>query len=240
MAAKEYVLIVDVETTVENKVFDFSAVVVDRQGNIHAQCAVILHDFIGQDLFYIPNEAGHWSKQHSITKRINYDAMLSSGQRMVASVTAVNRWLEKACGKYNPTITAYNIAFDKEKCASSGIDLTMFQNSFCLWHLACTMYAKSKAYRAFVLENHYFGNRTGHGNMTYKTNAEVMAHFINGQFSEEPHTALEDIIGYELPIFRAIAAKKGWKKKIIVAYNWREFQLKNAFTAACPVVELPL
>lgn len=240
MAAKEFWLIVDVETTVDNKVFDFAAVVVDRKGVIHAQCAVIVHEFINHQLFYIPNEAGHWSKDWSIQKRKNYDMMLADGRRMVASVTAINRWLEKACGKYNPTLTAYNSAFDKEKCAGSGIDLTMFKNSFCLWHLACTIYAKSKAYRAFVLENHYFGNRTGYGNMTYKTNAEVMSHFIKGEFTEEPHTALEDIIGYELPIFQAIAAKKDWKKKIIVAYNWREFQLKNAFTACKPVQELPL
>lgn len=240
MAQKEFFLIVDVETTIENKVFDFAAVVVDRKGEIHAQCAVIVHEFIEQNLFYIPNEAGHWSKQYSVQKRANYDAMLVDGRRMVASVNAINKWIAKAIGKYNPTWTAYNKAFDAEKCASSGIDLTGFKNSFCLWHLSCTMYAKTKAYRAFVLENHYFGNRTGYGNMTYKTNAEVMSHFIKNEFSEEPHTALEDIIGYELPIFQAIAAKKDWKKKIIVAYNWREFQLKNAFCAAKPVAELPL
>ena len=240
MAAKEFWLIVDVETTIDNKVFDFGAVIVDRKGVIHAQCAVIVHEFIGHDLFYIPNEAGHWSKQWSITKRANYDKMLVSGSRMVASVAAINRWLEKACGKFNPTLTAYNSAFDKEKCAGSGIDLTIFKNTFCLWHLACTMYAKTKAYRAFVLENHYFGSRTSFGNMSYKTNAEVMAHFIKGEFSEEPHTALEDILFYELPIFQAIAAKKDFKKKIVIAYNWREFQLKNAFMAAKPVTDLPL
>ncbi len=240
MAAKEFWLIVDVETTIESKVFDFAAVIVDRKGVIHAQCAVIVHEFMEQSLFYIPNESGHWSKDWSIQKRKNYDTMLSDGRRMVASVTAINRWLEKACGKFNPTLTAYNSAFDKEKCAGSGIDLTMFKNTFCLWHLSCTMYAKTKAYRQFVLENHYFGSRTNYGNMTYKTNAEVMAHFIKGEFTEEPHTALEDIIGYELPIFQAIAAKKDWKKKIIVAYNWREFQLKNSFMACKPVKELPL
>ena len=240
MAKKEFWLIVDVETTIENKVFDFSAVIVDRKGEIHAQCAIIVHEFIAQNLFYIPNELGHWSKMWSLQKRKNYDKMIEDGSRMIASNHAINRWLEKAKGKFDPTLTAYNSAFDKEKCAGSGIDLTIFKNSFCLWHLACTMYAKSKAYRAFVLENHYFGSRTGLGNMTYKTNAEVMAHFIKGEFTEEPHTALEDIIGYELPIFQAIAAKKDWKKKIIVAYNWREFQLKNSFFAAKPILDVPL
>ena len=109
-----------------------------------------------------------------------------------------------------------------------------------MWHLACTMFAKTKAYRQFVLDNHYFGSRTDFGNMSYKTNAEVMAHFILNNFTEEPHTALEDIIGYELPIFKAIVSKKDWKKKIIVAYNWREFQLKNNFVACKPVKEIPL
>ena len=158
MAKKEFWLIVDVETTIESKVFDFAAVVVDRKGEIHAQCAVIVYEFMEQSLFYIPNEDGHWSKAWTIQKRKNYDQMLASGQRMVASTTAINRWLEKANGKFNPTLTAYNSAFDKEKCAGSGIDLTIFKNTFCLWHLACTMYAKTKAYRQFVLDNHYFGS----------------------------------------------------------------------------------
>ena len=52
MAKKQYFLIVDTETTITDKVFDFGAIVCDRNGNIVQQCAVILRDNIGDELFY--------------------------------------------------------------------------------------------------------------------------------------------------------------------------------------------
>jgi aryl-alcohol dehydrogenase-like predicted oxidoreductase len=61
-------------------------------------------------------------------------------------------------------------------------------------------------------DNHYFNNRTDKGNMGYKTNAEVMAHYVIGNYSEEPHTALEDAQYYELPILVSILKKKNWTR----------------------------
>lgn len=231
MAKKQFFLIVDTETTAKDTVYDFGAVVVDRQGNIHASCAVVVAESKDLDLFFDPKAKGIWSRQYAIDKKVKYAAMLESGSRMIASSNAVNRWLEKVTAKYAPTLTAYNLAFDRAKCANTQIDLSIFPQSFCLWHLSCAVYAKSKNYRAFVLANHYFGNRTEFGNMTYKTNAEVMAHFVTGQFSEEPHTALEDAQFYELPILVSLLKKKGWKEKIGSAYNWKDYQLKDNFTA---------
>ena len=231
MAKKSYFLILDSETTISDRVFDLGAIVCDRNGNIVAQCAIIVSDFMGDELFYDAKDNGFWGKKAAIERKIKYDEMVKSGARMVASANAVNRWLEKVAAKYNPTLTAYNLAFDRNKCANTGIDLTMFSNSFCLWHLSCAVYAKSKGYRQFVLNNHYFGNRTQYGNMTYKTNAEVMAHYVTGQYSEEPHTALEDAQYYELPILVSILKKKGWKDKIGMAYNWKDYQLKDNFKA---------
>lgn len=231
MAKKEYFLIVDTETTAKDTVFDFGALVCDRKGNIVAKCAIIVKEELDKELFFDPKATGIWSKQYANSKKAKYLEMINSGSRMVASVAAINRWLEKVAAKYNPTITAYNFAFDREKCANTGIDLTMFNSSFCLWHLACKTYAKTKAYRGFILENHYFGNRTAKGNMSYKTNAEVMAHFVSGQYSEEPHTAIEDAQFYELPILISIVNKKGWKKNIGFAYNWKDYQLKDNYKA---------
>jgi hypothetical protein len=231
MAKKQYFLIVDTETTITDKVFDFGAIVCDRNGNIVQQCAVILRDNIGDDLFYDKNASGIWSKEYASQKKAKYNEMLNSGTRMAASANAVNRWLEKVNAKYNPTLTAYNIAFDRSKCANSNIDLSIFSDSFCLWHLACSVYAKTKAYKQFILNNHYFNNRTDKGNMGYKTNAEVMAHFIIGQFTEEPHTALEDAQYYELPILVSILKKKNWKEKLGYAYNWKDYQIKDNFSA---------
>ena len=232
MAKKQFFLIVDTETTVNDTVYDFGAIIVDRQGKIFASCAVIVAESADMELFYDPTSKNHlWSKQYAAEKKAGYSAMLSSGTRMLASSNAVNRWLEKANAKYQPTLTAYNLAFDRSKCSRTNIDLSIFAQSFCLWHLACEVFAKSKDFKNFVLENHYFGNRTELGNMTYKTNAEVMAHHVTGVYSDEPHTALEDAQFYELPILTAILKKSNWKEKIGVAYSWRDYQLKDSFSA---------
>lgn len=231
MAKKKFYLIADTETTNDDQVYDFGAIVVDAKGTIHASCAVIVAENAGKSLFVDPTAKGLWSKAYAVEKKAKYAAMLDSGSRMLASSNAVNRWLEKANAKFSPTLTAYNVAFDRSKCANTNIDLSIFADSFCLWHLATEIFASSKNYRAFVLANHFFGNRTEHGNMTYKTNAEVMAHFLTGEEKAEPHTALEDAQFFELPILMACIKKKDWRKKIGVAYNWRKFQLRDNFTA---------
>ena len=231
MAKKQYFMVIDTETTADDKVYDFAAVICDRNGNIVKSVAVIVGESADKELFYDANAKGIWSKQYAAEKKNKYNEMLISGSRMLASVNAINRWLEKARGEFDPIITAYNVAFDRSKCANTGIDLSIFSQSFCLWHLACAVYAKTKAYRAFILENHYFNNRTDKGNMGYKTNAEVMAHFVTGQYSEEPHTALEDAQYYEIPILVSILKKKNWKDKLGYAYNWKDYQIKDNFSA---------
>ena len=231
MAKKQYFIIIDTETTNDNQVFDFGAVVVDRQGNIVNSCAIIVKDNIGKELFQDPTGKSIWSKDYAAQKKNNYMDMLEKGNRMMASVNAINRWLEKVNAKYEPIMTAYNVAFDQTKCANTGIDLTIFKSSFCLWHLACQLFAGKKDYRNFIAENHYFGNVTEKGNMTYKTNAEVMAHYITGRKNDEPHTAIEDAQFFELPILMACIKNRKWKDFIGMAYNWRDYQVKDNFQA---------
>jgi len=231
MAKKEFFAIVDTETTINDHVFDFAIVICDRQGVIHAKMAVLVQDFIGEDLFY-DNNNGAWSKQIAVKKRAEYEKMIFDGRRIVASANAINRWIDKAIAKYNPTLTAYNVAFDSDKCAKSGIDLTGFKSRFCLWHTAVEVFGTTKAFKSFALDNHYFGNRTKNANMVIKTNAEVMAHYVTGENIAEPHTALEDAQFFELPILAAIVKKKGWKNKTNKPFNWQAFVVKNHFKAA--------
>ena len=229
MAKKQYFLVIDTETSITDKVVDFGAVVCDRHGNIHAQCAVMIQSVFGVDsLFYDKNAPGIWSAANISKRMDNYNSMLESGSRMLASVNAVNRWLEKAAGKYDPELTAYNLAFDNSKCANTGIDLNMFSRRFCLWAAAVGNICQSKAYCKFVLENHLFNARTQHGNMTYSTTAEAVTGFLSGNMTDEPHTSIEDIIGYELPTLVHILKKRDWRAKMI-AYNWKSFQVKDHF-----------
>jgi hypothetical protein len=230
MAKKQYFLIVDTETTVNNTVADFGAVVCDRQGNVVKTCGILVRDhFDAMDLFYTP-EAGFWGKQGAVKRREHYVELLNNGTRTMGSVGAINRWLEKVNALYSPELTAYNLPFDVDKCRNTGIDLNMFSSRFCLWAASVGNICKTKKFKQFALENHAFNNVTPHGNMTLKTNAEIVAGFISGVFTEEPHTALEDAIDFELPILANIIKKRDWKEKI-EAYSWRDFQVKDNFSA---------
>lgn len=157
--------------------------------------------------------------------------MLNAGSRMLASVTAINRWLEKAAAKYSPELFAYNLAFDVAKCGNTGIDLNIFPNRFCLWHAAAGNICQTKAYREFILNNHLFNTPTDKGNMTFRTDAEAVTGFLNGEMQTEPHTSLEDLLGFELPVFKHVLTKRGWRDKM-TPYNWKAFQVKDHFKAA--------
>lgn len=231
MAKKQFFLIVDTETTMENTVADFGALICDREGKIYTQCAVLVAGHYGNfELFHDKKANDIWGYGGLEKRRAGYVAMLEKGSRMLASVNAINKWLTLAMGKYNPQLTAYNLAFDKDKCANTGIDLSIFSAEFCLWQAAVGNICRTKKYRQFVLENHGFNKPTEFGNMTMQTNAEMVCGFVKGEFVKEPHTALEDARDFELPILAEILKKKGWKEKI-TPYNWREFQVKDHFSA---------
>jgi len=232
LAKKQYWLVVDTETTITDKVVDFGAAVVDRTGKVFHQCAVMVGGIFTVDpLFYNPKDSdGIWAKA-SIQRRTDaYNEMVKNGTRMVASVSAINRWLEKAAGKYNPELTAYNLSFDASKCKNTGIDLNMFNSRFCLWHAAASNICGTKKYREFILNNHLFNPPTEKGNMTFQTNAEVVAGYLNGQITDEPHTAIEDILGFEVPILTHILKKKNWRNNV-AAYSWNNFQVKDHYVA---------
>ena len=231
MAKKQFFAVLDTETTMENTVADFAIVICDRDGIIYNQCAVMVKGHYDQfELFHDKKANDIWGYSGLERRKANYVEMLNSGKRMLASVNAINNWIQQAIGKYNPELTAYNLAFDLDKCQKTGIDLSGFKNQFCLWQAAVGNICKTKKYKQFALENHGFNPVTQFGNMTFKSNAEMVCGFIQGEFKDEPHTALEDAKDFELPILREILKKKNWREKI-TPYNWREFQVKDNFTA---------
>lgn len=231
MAKKQYFAILDTETTIENTVADFAIIICDREGNIYNQCAVMVKDHYGKfELFHDKNANDIWGYAGLEKRKNNYVNMLNSGVRMLASVNAINKWIQQAIGKYNPTLTAYNLAFDIDKCKNTGIDLDGFANKFCLWQAAVGNVCNTKLYKQFILENHRFNKVTESGNMTFSTTAETVCGFIKGEYTDEPHTALEDARDFELPILVQILKKKKWQDKI-TPYNWRAFQVKDHFTA---------
>lgn len=236
---KNYFLTIDTETTQDSLVADFAATITDKKGNIVNQCAVLVasvyDDEENHPLFHIHGDAGDlWSKAGLPIRYDRYNRMLANGTRMLATIPAINSWLAKARQAYNPVLTAYNLAFDLDKCVNTAIDLTMFERRFCMWYAAYSVFAHTKKYRQFVLDTHAFNSVTDHGNMTFKTNAETMARFVLGtpELEDEPHTALEDIVDYELPILNALLSRRSVKKLLDNSrtYNWRETQVKDWFT----------
>lgn len=236
MAKAQFFLIIDTETTIGDKVADFGAVVVNRKGEILHSAALLVREFYldneNYPLFHDTSSDPLWGARNLPARYARYNEMLADGRRMLASVPAINRWLAKVNGKYSPIVTAYNWAFDKNKLANSGVDVEMFDRSFCLWHVAANKYAKTKAYRQFVLNSVAFNKPTNQGNMSYHTNAEIMARFIlnNPDLADEPHTAFEDVKDYELPILKAILKNTATSELFDVpAYDWREYQVKDWF-----------
>ena len=238
MAKRDYFMIVDTETTQDDMVADFAAVITDKKGNIYNQCAVLTNgiytDMEKHPLFFTSDKDGIWSKKGQDYRYSVYQNMINNGTRMIASIAAINVWLAKANEKYNPILTAYNLAFDQNKCANTGIDLAQFNKRFCLWHSAYNKWAHTRKYRNFALSIHAFNNPTEHGNMSFKTNAETMARFVmqNPRLEEEPHTALEDTIYYELPILLKLINTT--KKSVYMnpeSFNWKNVQVKDWFKA---------
>lgn len=233
--AKKFFMVLDTETTMTDKVADLGVVVCDKQGNIEYETGLLIRDYYldreNHPLFFDNTADPLWGKRSLVKRYKHFQDMLQDGRRMLASVAAVNRLFAKIALKYRPVLTAYNLNFDRAKCENSGIDLTIFEQQFCLWHAAANKWGNSRAYRQFVLDNHFFGNRTKIGNMTYGTKADFMAKFILGNdLPDEPHTALEDARDYELPILRALV--KNTSPKVYMnppAYDWRNFQVRNAF-----------
>ena len=231
MAKKQFFAILDTETTISDTVADFAIIIVDREGKIHNQCAVLVAGHYGNhELFHDKNANDIWGYAGLEKRKANYATMLESGSRMLASTNAINKWINQAIGKYNPSLTAYNLAFDLAKCANTDIDLSGFNSKFCLWQAAVGNICNKKAFKQFALDNHAFNNATKLGNMTFKTNAEIVCGFITNNFIEEPHTALEDARDFELPILTTIIKKRNWRDNI-TPYAWQDYQVKNHFTA---------
>lgn len=235
MAKPDYFLLVDTETTQDSLVADFGAIIVNKKGKIVSQFACltlgIYNDSEKHPLFHIYGDSGDlWSKAGLPKRYENYNRMLDGGVRSLSPVSAINLWLEQMLKAYNPYLTAYNLAFDRDKCTKTGINLNIFgARKFCLWHASVEIIAKGKNYRQFILDNHLFLPPTKLRNMSYSTNAENMARFVlgNPDYPNEPHTAMEDVIDYELPILLDIVKrpKNKWAKP--KAWNWRELQVKD-------------
>jgi DNA polymerase III epsilon subunit-like protein len=210
MSKKQYFVIVDTETTIEQTVADFGAVVMDRNGRIVDQIAVLVSDHFDRfDLWFDPsvNASAFWSEQNARARRKKYESMLNSGMRSIASAGYINSWLARVRGEFQPRgLTAYNISFDRSKCYNTSIDLGGF-TQFCLL-LASRRYLKrcsAHVYPKWAINNGYV---TKTGRESYS--ADAVSHWFYRNLPVEPHTAVEDARDFEAPILKALLKRYGW------------------------------
>jgi hypothetical protein len=239
MARKKHFLIVDTETTQDGKVADLGVVVCDKQGNIAYEggfmVAEVFCDREKHPLFHVFGDANDVFSKASLPGRYRrYEEMLKDGRRMLASKAAINSLLTKINLRYKPVLTAYNLGFDTGKMANTGLDLTHFEQRFCLWHAAAQKWGTNKDFLRFVLDNGYLGNRTKNGHVGVQTKADVLAKFLLGPgLEDEPHTALEDARDYERPILAALVKNTPVAEYMNpTPYNWQSFAAKNLFKPA--------
>jgi hypothetical protein len=201
---RHFYLIVDTETTKKQTVADFGAVIMTKQGRIVEQFGAMVHGHFGTlPLFSDPSAdpSAFWSEQSAQRRTKNYDEMLESGERSIASPQLINQWLAGVNARYNPTLTAYNLAFDLGKCRNTRINLGQFGTRFCLLKAAKKQIGTLAEYHEFCNANGYLTAKLKRPSMT----ADTMAKFIFGTgLQDEPHMALEDARDYEAPILARI------------------------------------
>jgi len=201
---RHFYLIVDTETTKRGTVADFGAVIVTKQGEIVERFGAMVHGHFGVlPLFSDPSAdpAAFWSEQSAQRRAKNYDDMLESGERSIASPQLINQWLARVNAQYSPVLTAYNLSFDLGKCRNTRINLGMFKQSFCLLKAAKKQIGTLAEYHDFCRANNLLTAKLKQPSMT----ADTMSKFIFGiDLQDEPHTALEDAQFYEAPILTKI------------------------------------
>jgi len=205
---RHYYLIVDTETTKRGTVADFGAVIVTKQGEIVEQFgAMVLGHFGKLPLFSDPSADpdAFWSEQSAYRRAKNYDDMLESGERSISSPALINQWLAGIKARYNPTLTAYNLAFDLGKCRNTRINLGIFGSRFCLMKSAKRKIGVLASYQDFCKARGLLTAKLRKPSMT----ADAMAKYIadteySGSLADEPHTALEDARDYEAMILTYI------------------------------------
>mgnify|MGYP003324609347 CR=1 FL=1 len=182
MTTKQFHTIVDCETTNDNLVADFGAVVVDRNGKVWAEFGALLDD-----------SNFHFALGSKKKVQEKYNRLMELGYRCDANVAYINNWLGFVRETFNPTLTAYNIGFDMGKCRNTGINLDQFKDRFCLMKLAKSVIVETPEYQAWAYAENMLTPSLGKPS----AKADAVAKYLDPTLPDEPHTALEDARDYE-------------------------------------------
>lgn len=179
---KKYNLIIDVEGTMKQSVYDIGCGIFDKKGNCYASLNLVISDtFYGK-----PQEM---ATSYYAEKIPQYVAEIENNTRRVVTIQEAQQFVLQMCGLFQvKNVYAYNAGYDKTALAKTlGRDFFPYQIKWgCIWNMAAQTICATKSFlRSCTL--------TEKGNP--QTGAEAVYRYLSGvsDFKEE-HTGLRDVL----------------------------------------------
>lgn len=193
MKNKEYILLIDTETTGridQPLVYDFGYIVTDKQGRTYEKGSYLIYDIYAEEMEKM--QSAYYAKKLPL-----YEEMFSNGQIEMIRFSHLKKLFTEIMRKWQiKYIAAYNMAFDYRALTSTQRYLNPDKPYFYpynaefidTWKMARQTLCKQEEYENFCREND-FTTKTGR----IQTTAEaVYAYITLDPNFEEEHTALAD------------------------------------------------
>ena len=143
MGLKKFYALIDTRQLLNEELFEFSMIVMDRTGLIYNAATILLGD---SNALHHANIEKNLIAQYS--KLLAKEDVLSR-----ASPGPINIWLNQIYQKYVPTLVGRDIYQQIVSCDSFGISLQMFEKIECLTVMSKALLEKSKTFQALA-KNH--------------------------------------------------------------------------------------
>lgn len=224
MSKKQYFLVIDVEGTRSQKVYDIGFVITDRNGNIYQEFSgVVAEIFFG---WREEMKTSYYSK-----KIPKYLDNIGNLQTNVFSFEYIRQQVFTAIQQYEITaICAYNIQYDKNalnktlSLLTNGSETEYFPAEtifYDIWGMACQVLCIQKHYVKLAIQENWVTNS---GNM--QTSAEFVYRYITKDTTfQEEHTGLADCL-IEVSIFVKCIKQHKTMTRTIIGNPWRLAQSK--------------
>ncbi len=218
---RNYILVIDVETNMNQLVYDLGFAVADKHGNIYHRGSLVIPEiFFNKNLM---ESAFYWSKYN--------DYLAGIGSKWTAlPMPTIRQIVHSVIEKYQiKTVAAYNCAFDKTALEKTW-ELLYPENGrffpdcmkyYCIQHMATQVLFTQTTYLKKAVANNWESEK---GNV--RTKAENAYRHISRQndFDEE-HTGLKDV-EIEVEIMAKCYSQHKHMEKGIYSQCWKIPQKK--------------
>lgn len=223
MAKKKCFLVLDVEATRLNHVYDIGYAVIDKQGNIYTTQSFVVLDII--------TDMADMNTAYYRGKLPQYWNSVSRGSHTPAWLNTIRHQVLQTMKQYDiNTVVAYNVTYDVKALndtiayLTNGYQAQFFPTNtivWCVYTMACQVLFTQKTYIKQAIRKDWI---TDKGNM--RTSAEFAYRYITGQDDfEEEHMGLTDVL-IEIAIFDKCIRQHKTMVKTSIGNPWRIPQLK--------------